>query len=623
MNRPGRSRTAVLTSAAVVAGLVLMPGCNKHPELREKAKPTDPKTDPWDTAAKRLRKETDPAACKAALGQLNTDLAHRKDIPGPVPLSDDGMKALAALVPLSAEDREEVRRGAYSGLDPVYLADCLYLRDAARSLDPTGLPPADLARVGFAWACRQVYLHPWVVEGFGPCPAVPPTYVLRRGHGAGLERAYVFLALLQQMGIDGCLIGPPDAATRPAGFAPNGPDGKPAAGPPKGPFWAVGARVGADILLFEPWRGEPFPGPDGKGVGALAQVKANPGQVKAWLGDKTWGLTADDLKSGAVFLAVPVSGLSPRMALLDEKLKADTGTKLAVNPAALRDRFTTAAPAGPGLPAEGVKFWNPPGDRFAYGRVTATFLPPEEGGTDRADESLRMYTRYRFDLIPRSVFAVPPELTAAPAVERLRVVCATVYETSFFTPPSPRERIQRGQFQDAARDLTAKQESFGRGLERLRTENPAEIGTWCATANQLYDALNRARYPNIGQTTPQPDSDPQVAEARGKVEDFWRSTLAMTQVIVDRATAVVGRAEAGFLLALVKHEEAERQQLRADRAAGADAPRAKAAAAGAWREAANAWESFLEQPTNEAAFPGRKAHARDLSARAKKLAGEK
>ena len=34
-----------------------------------------------------------------------------------------------------------------------------------------------------------------------------------------------------------------------------GKDGKPMA-LQKGPFWAVGVRIGADILLFEPWRGE-------------------------------------------------------------------------------------------------------------------------------------------------------------------------------------------------------------------------------------------------------------------------------------------------------------------------------------------------------------------------------
>ena len=56
-----------------------------------------------------------------------------------------------------------------------------------------------------------------------------------------------------------------------------------------------------------------------------------------------------------------------------------------------------------------------------------------------------------------------------------------------------------------------------------------------------------------------------MQEARAAVEAFWRAQGQTAQVIIDRATARVGLAEATFQLALAKHEEAERQQLRADR----------------------------------------------------------
>ena len=111
--------------------------------------------------------------------------------------------------------------------------------------------------------------------------------------------------------------------------------------------------------------------------------------------------------------------------------------------------------------------------------------------------------------------------------------------SAFFTSPSPRERIQRGQFQEAARDLTDKQQAFARGLERLRSFDSAEIAEWCKAANEMYDQLSRARYPNVGQTTPQPDSDPNVVMARNAVEQFWMQQPT-AQLLMDQASAALG-----------------------------------------------------------------------------------
>lgn len=629
MNFPGSRPVPAFSATLVVlfAVLVLLSGCTKSPSQSNKSDKAGegPKVDPWETVAKRLRKETDVAAVKAALGQLTSDLAARPDVPGPAALSPEAEKALAAVVPLAPSDAENLHPAVYTGQDAAYIADCFYLRDAARSLAPSTLPPSELARLGFAWVCRQVYLNPWLREiqpGVLQATALPPTAVLRRGYGSGLERAYVFLALLQQMGIDGCLIGPPAAVEQFSGFIAKGADGKVLTGSPKGPFWAVGARVGADVVLFDPWRGLPFPGPDGKGVGTLAQVKANPDQIKAWLADANWGVTPEVVKQANVFLAAPVSSLSPRIALLDDKLKADVGVVLAVQPAVLRDRFLAAAPAGPGLPSSDVRFWNPIGDEFAYGRTLASFLPAEEGGTDRASLPHRLNTLYMRFLLPQSIISIPRELTPQPAIDRLVSNGVTTYANAFFTPPSPRERMQRGQLQDAARYLSDKQDGFIRGLERMKTATSAEISGWCKMANNVYAELHRAQYPDPLQSQPQPDSDPAVAAARNAVEEFWKAHAQTAQVIIDQASARLGLAEATFLLALAKHEEAERQQLRAEQATAQASARAKAAAEDAWREAKNAWDSYRVQSASlpPPGFPGRDEQVKALLARAEKMA---
>jgi hypothetical protein len=304
-----------------------------------------------------------------------------------------------------------------------------------------------------------------------------------------------------------------------------------------------------------------------------------------------------------VFLAVPVNGLSPRMALLDEKLKADTGVKLAVKPAELRDRFLGEAIKGPAFPNPEVKFWNPPEDRFAYGRVLATFLPLDEGGLERNEPSGRIHTMYHYSLMPRAVLALPKELTEAPVKERLMSVAAATYEKAFFTPPSPRERIQRGQFQEAAKYLAEKQNAFTKGLERLRnTQDDAVIASWSKRASEVHADLSRAESFNPAG----------VPEAQQAVAEFWQRHGPTAQLIVDRASAEVGRAEATFLLALCKHEEAERQQARREQAGGD-----RADARSAWEEAWNAWDSYLTQSD---AFPARAASAKKLAARAEALA---
>ena len=610
MNHAASSRPTVATLSAAAGlsfALIFLAGCSGGPAHRpsEDAKRNDKKGDPWEAAARQFRQDTTAGGCKAALDQLAGELTNRPDLTGPPPLTPEAEKALAAVVPLAPPDLEEIRQLSYGGLDAAYLADCFYLRDAARSLDLPGGSPAKQVGFAFDWVCRQIYLNPWRLPaspGLDLTVVVPPTFALRRGSGSDLDRAYAFLALLQQMGFDACLIGPPDAAEKSAvpRFLSSAKE------PTRGPFWAVGVRVGADVLLFEPWRGTPFPG-------TLAQVKANPDLLKPWREDKAdpWAISADEVTKAAVFLAVPVSSLSSRMTMLDDKLKADAGVRLAVDPAALRDRFLAAPPNGPGLPAAGVKFWNPPTDRFAYARVLSTFLPVSEGGSDRDQEGGRLYDRYLVEQVPRSVFALPPELREREPRERLIAAAFLTYKGTFLDPPSPRERLQRGQFQDAARYLTEKADGFKLGLERLKSADPAEVAEWCKAADGLYAGLGRARL----------DNDPvAVATAQATLDRFWAVPSPTAQLIIDRSSAQVGLAEASYLMALAKHEEAERTQARIAAATGAEADRAKADAARAWREAADLWAGYLRNHTAaQAGFPGRAAHAQALADRATKL----
>ena len=609
----GRFRTVTRLCASALGlavgliGLCGTSGCARQPPRTEVSEAGQPRGKPWETAARRLRKDTDPAACKAALNGLNNDLAADPFAPHPTALSKDAQDALTALVPLNPDDLAEVRPAAFTAHDAAYLAECFYLRDCANSLNIPGLSAEKLGDLAFRWVCRQVYLHPWLVEtpvGL-QATALPPTYVLRRGYGSGLERAYVFLALLQQLQLDGCLIGPPNAGNTPAGYVALGPDNKTVlTGTPRGPFWAVGVRVGHDVRLYDPWRGEPFPA-------SLNELRAHPEAHKAWFADPAngSGVSPEDLKAATLYLAVPVNSLAPRMVALQKQL-GDLGPSLSISvtlsidPAALQARFPDPKPA----------FWNPPSDPFAYGRTARTFLPQDEGGTDRSERGARLYDRYLSAQLPAEMIVPPPELRDIPeAIARLRAAVAGVYAAAFIEPPNPRERIHRGEFQNAARELVVRQDRYWQGLERLRNNPNAEvqIRDWARKAVGLYEDYRRARFL---------DKNKEAEEAAlRQIDRHWQSNLQTLQLVLDRASADIGHAEATFLMALCKHEQAEQIQARLENASG-DTSALRQEAQNAWAAAAAEWRTYATRAAAHARVPGRAEYVKWLSARANQLA---
>ena len=592
-----------LLAGVVVVGVFLLPGCGGG------AKPTTATIarsaeNPWPTAVAALRKDTDTATSRRVLTQLNSGLAVNTSVEQPARLSNDEIAALKELVPLSDQDVTTISGQLYTPLDANYLAQALHLRDAVRGLTVDGNPVATAEGI-FAWVCRHVESRPWVVVEdqrqpnggvarvrYSPC--LPPEYVLRRGAGNPLERAYVFLAALQQAGLDGCLVGPPVARSTPATM------GTTADVIPGGPFWAVGVRIGKDVLLFDPDRGRLFPAADGKGIGTLAQVQADPGLLKPWVDDKDrpWTVEPETLKQSLPFLAVPLTSLAPRIKTLDEQLPSEFGLKLAIDPVALRDRFRTEA----GF--DEVRYWNPGGAPFTYTRTLASFLPIDEGGRDDAPAaSGRLYERYMASLFPPTLIRFPEELVGQDNARyldltvRLGNVAAGSYQAAFVEPPTPREMIQRGQYYAATPILVTRKQQFEAMLQRARSDRQsAEVGQeWLKTALKLYDELSRARLDQ--------DSDPAaLADAQRDVDAFWKTRGANGLALIDASVGEAGVAETTYLIAMAKTEEAHRA-----RTGG----KAKAA----WASAADWWERYLRSAaTQEVSFPGRTAHAREMLA---------
>ena len=607
-------------------------GCGNRATSPTKPEAVRAATNPWPAALQGLRKETDAASCRRILNQLNAGLAANPEADQPAALSESALSALTAVLPLTEPERREITPAVYSPLDAQYLAQIFYFRDVVRSLQGAERDPASQLRAAFAWVCRQVELRPWVRTELRTTPqgatipisfspALPPQFVLRRGSGSGLERAYVFLALLQQLGYDGCLIGPPDALSQPAVQAYQG-----TGAPPPGPFWAVAARVDSELLLFDPWRGEPFPAPDKNAVGTLAQIVAEPVLLKPWRDDPARPWTIDDkqLASAIPILAVPLSALAPRWQRLEAKLQSDTPIRLTIDALALRERVRqeTKNPA--------AAFWNPPDAPFSYTRTLATFLPLEEGGWDESPQQARLYERYQFDQLPPRLFNLPGSLADAgpdqvrylDLTTRLRSAFASTFAEAFLTSPPPREQLQRGLYHDVTRSLVQNKERFEAMLQRVRSDRQREeqARRWIASAKKVYDDLSQARLDEASNPTA-------VAQAQQAVDRFWTGDNSNLLPLIDAAVGEAGVAEATYLIALAMHEQAVRRQIRWQRAlqdsrsatdpASPVVDAARSQARDAWAEARDWWDRYaVHAEIQESSFPGRAAHARRLAAEA-------
>lgn len=592
----------------VVLALALLAGCTTKPSQQGPAATNEKaaRTDPWPGAAAILRKQPDLSGARQAISLLTSELADNPNADVPVPLTGEASKSLGERLRLSPEELKEVSGSTFTNLDAAYIAECLLIRDAVRSLDLGNLPVERKVRIVFDWVCRQIYLRQGIVHttnGPAYCPPLPPQYSLFRGYGSGLDRAYLFLAALRQLGLDGCLIGPPNRGTAASiGLENNKPT--------KGPFWAVGCRLSdGTIQLFEPWRGEAFPGPGGA-TGTLDQAVAGSEAIQKWIEDKNrpWDVTPGDLKVATVYASIPYSAVSPRLKMLEAKIAVEVGVRLYVDPVELAARF------GPQ-----TKTWSPAADRdkFCLTRVLPSFLPLEEGGTDQSPaRDLRLYDQItKLSPIPLELFSPPPEVTHNEVQNALKAFFLKRF-SELLVEANPRDRIGRGQFNDVIRTMVERERQLGAARDRARLSELPEnaIARWSEMANELYEKLSIARLPqNQGK----------LPDAQAAVEQLWEKGGPIVQLIEDRRILPICAAEVGYVLAVCKHEQAERAAIRLSRIAEKDAGRADAIAASkeAWSVAVDAWNRyFAASEAYRAAGPERAAHSRLLADRAVRLA---
>jgi len=581
-----------------------------------------------NSLAESLRKQEDIEGIGSELQRINAYLENREQ-EKPRPLSNREREVLTKEYGLANDELAEIDTAGFSSLDAHYLESCFLMRDAARSLKVEKLPAQEQAAAAFAWVMRQVRLFEPGTAAKQPAKDIlPPIVVLRRGWGTAQDRALVFLALLGQLGIDGCVVTVPVASEGQAAVR----------------TWVTGALVNKDIYLFDTRMGLPVPGAKGEGVATLAQVRTQPDILLALGTDSHYPYDVPPAlaKRAQAFVACQLSALAPRMALLEEAMASGDKIYLRTDPVAVFQRFREAV-QGPAFADSNLGVWNSRADKNDSMRVLRSFLPKAQGGTDdgrRLQESLAALVPFQY--LPKLVLQLPGE-----PGKRLQAIYANPFIAFSTSPHMPREQmaawlpglieqvdgekktpewimrgrlprdmVLRGKLNEATDLLVALLREMQRQTALLQTPGLEEQAReWGSRALETYSALiqakaqqNKARVAVGGLS---------LAEATEKENDLWKKSKPVME-LVQGAAAIPMSDEITYQLAACKHEQAEQAQVKLDSArrnGKSVSANEKAAANDSWKAAISWWQTYLdEHPASSSAPAARRMRARALEA---------
>ena len=573
--------------ASALGVMIALPSSSPPPSDRTaEAKPSQDES--LVQAQDILAKATDSGTCRTALQQLNVYLEHHPERK-PAPLTDAQRRLLQDPkgYGLSADELAEVEDPNFTLLDAQHLDLCFLLRDAARALELDGLSQPEEAAAAFAWVMRQVRL----VEDNENL--LPPQFVLHRGWGSPAERGLVFAALLEQLGMSGCMVGAVDAKT----------------GGMRG--WGCAALVTLpdgkkDIVVFDPRHGLPLPGPAGdrrpelarafqlalpvpvpetRQLATLADLRRQPDLLAQLDADPKHpsGITAELVHGAQLYPVAQLSALAPRMKVAQEQLSASqAGTVLATDPEALLDGWKQAA-ARQGEPTPEVVVW-----RAAVG-VQRRFWPAEEGGTDKAQQAQAHLRVVYWSALPPRLMNLGGE-----PQRRIRMLYAGRFAEFYIAPHMPRDLLLRGQLDEAAQGLVRARDE----LRDLRGRAPSPVGLdqrldrWADEVIAGQAALQRAER-EAGR-----GGQDDLQAARAQLDRVWKAADEFVIPLIESRAAEVRAPDVSFELALCKHEQAERLQAAVDRLrqAGKAVPAEDAEAAKeGWNNAVTWWQSYVNE----------------------------
>jgi hypothetical protein len=282
---------------------------------------------------------------------------------------------MLATLPKSSADLpalKELDRMEFSRFDGYALQEAVWLRDIGRWGQGQTAESLERAKSLFDWTVRNIQ-----IEASGP-QQIPqfPWETLLYGNGTAADRAWVFILLCRQVGIDAAILGlekevGADAEARPksdAGAKAKGAKQQTLPGlAPQAPRpWCVAVLLEGNAYLFDPLLGLPIPAPGGVKFDEAGQLVVQPATLAQAATDEkvlqqldvdkthVYGVKATALKHVVVMLDASPSYLARRMKLLEAHLAGEQKMVLSASPSTEAARWKALAHVGE------VRLWSAP-----------------------------------------------------------------------------------------------------------------------------------------------------------------------------------------------------------------------------------------------------------------------
>jgi hypothetical protein len=285
----------------------------------------------------------------------------------PEPMLASLSKSLTNLPALKELDRME-----FSRFDGYALQEAVWLRDIGRWGQGDMAENLERAKSLFDWTVRNIQLeasNPQQIPQF-------PWETLLFGRGTATDRAWVFILLCRQLGIDAAILGLEETpaasgaaqAKTQAGAKEKGAKEQALPGlVPAGPRpWCVAVLIERNAYLFDPLLGLPIPAPNGVKFNEAGQLVVQPATLAQVADDEkvlqqlnvdkahVYEVKAAELKHVVVMFEASPSYLARRMKLLETHLAGEQKMVLSVSPSAEAARWKALAHVAD------VRLWSKP-----------------------------------------------------------------------------------------------------------------------------------------------------------------------------------------------------------------------------------------------------------------------
>ena len=228
-----------------------------------------------------------------------------------------------------------------SDQDARHIQESIWLRDISRWAHGDGFDDVSRATALFDWTVRNIQL-----EADEDSKPRRPWQTLLFGRGTAEQRAWVFARLCRQQGLDVVILSLPPAAAA---------DGKSAPKTETAKFWLPALFSEGQLYLFDTRLGLPIPGPDGKGVATLEQVRKDDSLLrKLDIDGAKYPVTAESLKNVEIDLVADPFSLARRASQMEANLSGDDRFILTAKPSELAGRLKSI----PGVSS--IRLWDFP-----------------------------------------------------------------------------------------------------------------------------------------------------------------------------------------------------------------------------------------------------------------------